>query len=131
MDLLRRDRLPRIAYFLLPVLVSLTGLRLSLWLSMALVLLTLLALTRVMPFCRGRESLWAFVGGFLPWSVLSLLILLRTIRIGLLTAAAETRMEALLWGMLLFLTVFSAQQLITAVVTRLLWRIQEEEDGDE
>lgn len=88
----------------------------------ALAVLSLFLAVRLLPACRHRENLWMFLLAALagiPINLTASAVLLRTF-----FSSQEWGIARFLWGILLYAILFSTEQIILGVITRLLWKAQ-------
>ena len=115
-------------YLLIPPTVSLLGALLSSWPLFAISALTLFVLTGSLPMCAGRESLWIFLTALPTSSPINVFLIRRLASSWLVSGIAETRLDGMLWSVLVFLTMLSIEELALLSLSRCIWPKQH---GDE
>lgn len=76
----------------------------------------------LVPICKHKENLWMFILVAIASVPINILVIYEAIFVGLLT---ETPIVAkFLWGVLLYCVVFSVEEIVFGLVTRIIWRKQ-------
>ena len=128
MDILKNTKLQLALYFLLPPALSLAGVLRHSWLWFLLMAAAIFLMTAILPICSGRESVWVFLVGLIACTPPNLMLLRRLSRSILADIMAETWFDGVLWFALVWLVMISLESLLFALLSRLLWRDQDDDE---
>lgn len=104
-----------------PLILSLAGAVWGKWLPVLLATVTLYALLFLLPVCRHRESLWAFVISSVSGIPVNVRVCIMIFK-GFL--ASDSAAENIAYAALTFCAVYAVEQILLGVTVRLIWRKQ-------